>query len=165
MRAKGKVVEDDTLRPKFKIAAPVEMGERQEPQQHQQRAKGRITEGTPRKPPNHVCYPMLFGPGMPWDFDPKTCTYRDGKGARRVPKCKKCQGNIYPMENHECEGYIPQYDDMTEEREERWEERVRVIREMKRDGWHDETDLEDGREEDYDGGDYCEGDDDGYDCD
>src|ERR1035441_6380706 len=61
------------------------------------------------------------------------------------------------MENHECEGYIPQYDDMTEEREERWEERVRVIREMKRDGWHDETDLEDGREEDYDGGDYCEG--------
>jgi len=197
MRPKGVIVYK-TPKPAFKIAPPVETGERQEPEQPQ-RPKGVLVKGDRPKPPNYICYPMLFGPGMPYDFDPKTLTWRDGK-AKRVPKCRVCDGLIHPMENHACEGFKPKYvdhDDAWHERQEAKQEEIRASKEhVIRCGgcgdalededdarWHDEHCERDpdswrrghyalnGDEDDLSGyedepeEDYCEGDDDGYDCD
>lgn len=112
-----------------------------------QRQERKIIAGAkPRPPvPNYISYAELFK-----GFDPKTHGW-EGRGTRRVPKCKKCQCNLYPMEHHVCEGYVPQYETWTEERHQRWLEHC----EAKRNGTffsEDEDDLsgyEDEPEEDW----------------
>jgi hypothetical protein len=140
--------------------------------------------------PNYICYSWLFP-----DFDPKT-----GKGAPSpLPKCKKCEGPIFPMEHHVCSGFKPKYVEHTPERRERWEAKREEIRESRperrivcsvcgeelpepedaEEHWYNheggaqrERYAVDGEHDgDLDGyddvpeEDYCEGDDDGYDCD
>lgn len=72
--------------------------------------------------PNYICYAWLFP-----NFDPKT-----GKGAPSpLPKCKKCDGIIHPMDNHKCEGFTPKYVERTEETKQRWEAKREEIRESR----------------------------------
>jgi hypothetical protein len=44
--------------------------------------------------PNRLCYPAAF---------------RNWKRGMRVPKCRRCDANLQPEENHVCEGYVPKY--------------------------------------------------------
>ena len=66
----------------------------------QNRPEGQITKGEKKPLPNRLCYPELFkgriGPKGEW---------LGGK----VPKCKRCEGNLFPEENHECPGFIPKF--------------------------------------------------------
>jgi hypothetical protein len=49
----------------------------------------------PNKPwPNRLCYPEAF---------------KGWKPGMRVPKCKRCQENLQPNENHVCQGFVPKY--------------------------------------------------------
>jgi hypothetical protein len=49
----------------------------------------------PSKPlPNRLCYPEAF---------------KNWRPGMRVPKCKRCKENLFPNENHVCEGYEPMY--------------------------------------------------------
>jgi hypothetical protein len=122
-----------------------------------QRQEQKIIAG--RKPPppvpNYICYAELFK-----GFDPKT----HKGGPRRVPHCKKCDGLLHPTGHHTCPGYIKKYEDWTEERHQRWLEHVEHIREAKRNGLFFDECSEDEPEEDWDEGDYCEGGDDGWEC-
>lgn len=73
----------------------------------------------------------------------------------RLPRCRVCEASLQPRENHVCEGFKPKYEELTEERHQRWEARREAIREAKRNGTffsEDEDDLsgyEDEPEEDW----------------
>jgi|ERR1035437_460871 hypothetical protein len=139
MRPKGKII--NRVKPVVSGAEP----EQQQNQNQNQRPKGVITK-VERKPlPNRLCYPDAF---------------KDWKPGMRVPKCRVCEGVLYPEENHVCDGFKPKYEEWTEERSERWEERRAAIREAKANGMHFEDDWcdeDDGPEDDWcDEDDYCE---------
>jgi hypothetical protein len=65
------------------------------PEQNQKpkRPTGTLVKGERKPLPNRLCYPDAF---------------KDWKPGMRVPKCKKCGGNLQPNENHACPGYIEQ---------------------------------------------------------
>jgi hypothetical protein len=74
----------------------------------------------------------------------------------RLPRCRKCQGNLPPREHHVCPGFQPMFPTADpEERRAKWEARREMIREAKRNGTffsEDEDDLsgyEDEPEEDW----------------
>ncbi len=158
MRAIGKILFDDTLT-KHPV---VEDAKRRQDQKQRQLQEQRAARAE-RPVPNYICYSFLFP-----NYDPKT-----GKGAPRpLPKCKVCrEAVLHPMEHHVCEGFKPMYVERTpEERQEleeqrrerqreRWEEQREMIREAKRNGLFYDEGNEDEPEEDY-----CEGDDDGWEC-
>jgi len=102
-----------------------------------------------RPVPNYLCYPEAFK-----QYDPKTGNWSGG----RLPRCRVCDNILQPEENHVCEGFTPKYVEHDEEWQERWEQRREDIREMRRNGWHYEADLDDGMEEDEPEDDYCEDD-------
>jgi len=119
----------------------------QKQRQERSRARAEARANTPI--PNYLCYRELFA-----GFDPKTHRYADGR-SRRVPKCRVCECNLYPMEHHVCEGFKPKFVEHDEAWRERWEARREMIREAKRNGTffsEDEDDLsgyEDEPEEDW----------------
>jgi hypothetical protein len=106
--------------------------------------------------PNWKCYPQAFAGRV------------DDKGnwlpgvSRRLPDCHVCDGTLHKNENHVCEGFTPKYVEHDEAWEERQEAHRAEIREARLNGTVFDEDWcdEDAPEEDY-----CEGDDDGYDCD
>ena len=118
--------------------------------------------------PNYICY--------------ATTAFKNWKPGDKVPPCKKCGGLLHPGENHKCDGFQAKYYEYTPERKERWEAEREEIRDYWEDGqihWdehegrpvkaHRVVDAEpdgdlDGYEDEPEE-DYCEGDDDGYDCD
>ena len=120
--------------------------------------QGKIIRGERAPVPNYICYPEAFAGRL------------DAKGnwlGGRVPKCKRCQGNLQPNENHVCPGFEPQYDEWTQERQDRWDARVAAIREAKEAGVffeenedYIEPDYCEGEGDDYVEDDYCEGDED-----
>ena len=129
-RPKGVVVYRS---PKNPIADEAKKHQRQLQQQRQERATARAA----RPVPNYLCYPEAFR-----GYDPKTGRWKSG--SRRVPKCHVCEGNLQPMENHKCPGFTPKYETWSEERHQRWLERVEMIRDAKRNGMffsEDEDDL------------------------
>jgi hypothetical protein len=145
----------------------VEEAKRRQRQKQEQLAAAR--ERRAEHPvPNYLCYRELFA-----GFDPKTHTYADGR-SRRVPKCRVCEGNLYPMEHHVCDGFTPKFEDAdkvrerwearADERRERAEARREMIREAKANGQFYDDCEDDNCDVDYDEGDYCEGDDDGWEC-
>lgn len=61
---------------------------------------GTVTSGTRKPLPNKLCYPEAF----------RHCYDKNGVWipGTRVPRCKRCDANLHPNENHVCEGYVPQ---------------------------------------------------------
>ena len=143
MRAKGTIV---TLPDKEPFGFLVDEAKRLQ----QQRQERKIVSGAkpPSPPPNWKCYPMIFVVGKNID------EHGNWKGGR-LPRCRKCQGNLPPREHHVCEGFRPKYVEHDEEWHERMEQRREMIREAKRNGTffsEDEDDLsgyEDEPEEDW----------------
>lgn len=77
----------------------------------------------PRPPaPNWKCYPMIFKIGVNIDHNGN---WLGGK----LPTCRVCEGLLPPKDNHVCSGFKPKYVENTPEREERWEEKRKLIRE------------------------------------
>lgn len=156
MRAIGKVLFDDTLT-KHSVVEDAKRRQQQKQRQLQEQRAARAE----RPVPNYVAYSFLFP-----NYDPST-----GKGAPSpLPKCKVCRvAVLHPKEHHVCEGYKPQFEDADkvrerweakrEERRERWEQQREMIREAKANGMFYDEGNEDEPEEDY-----CEGDDDGWEC-
>jgi hypothetical protein len=78
------------------------------------------------------------------------------------------------MEHHVCDGFRPRFEDAdkirerwearADERRERAEARREHIREAKANGQFYDDCEDDNCDVDYDKGDYCEGDDDGWEC-
>jgi hypothetical protein len=95
----------------------------QKQRQERSRARAEARANTPI--PNYLSYRELFA-----GFDPKTQRYADGR-SRRVPKCRVCECNLYPMEHHVCEGFKPKYVEYNEEWHERMEQRREMIREAR----------------------------------
>jgi hypothetical protein len=179
MRAKGVVVTPPTL-----VKGPLW----QEAQQRYEARVKRQAEDKARrdaKPvPNYICYPDAFKL-----YDPKTGHWSGGK----LPKCRVCEAILQPTENHVCPGFVPKYADHDAAWKDRQTARREAIRESRpmrcitcsvcgevmddpdAGQWHyedhegkpvrehqgDEDDLS--GYEDHDDGDYCEGDEDGYD--
>jgi hypothetical protein len=144
MRAKGTIV---TLPDKEPSGFLVDEAKRLQ----QQRRERKIVSGAkpPSPPPNWKCYPMIFVVGKNID-EHGSC-----KGGR-LPRCRKCQGNLPPREHHVCPGFQPMFPTTDpEERRAQWEARREMIREAKRNGTffsEDEDDLsgyEDEPEEDW----------------
>ena len=100
MRPKGKII--PRVKPVVSGAEP----EQQQNQNQNQKPSAAITKGEKKPLPNRLCYPELFkgriGPKGEWL-------------GGRVPKCKRCQGNLYPEENHVCEGFKPMFPVLDEE--------------------------------------------------
>lgn len=140
----------------------------------------------PRGPvPNIICY--------------ATTAFKDWKPGMKLPKCRVCEGILFPEENHECSGFVPKYVEHDADWHERQDAKLEEIRATKHQGkgiwcagcdaliechddaiWHDEHCGEgsvvdhhavNGDEDDLSGyedepeEDWCDGDDDGYDCD
>ena len=144
MRAKGTIV---TLPDKEPFGFLVDEAKRLQ----QQRQERKIVSGAkpPSPPPNWKCYPMIFVVGKNID------EHGNWKGGR-LPRCRKCQGNLPPREHHVCPGFQPMFPTADpEERRAKWEARREMIREAKRNGTffsEDEDDLsgyEDEPEEDW----------------
>lgn len=109
-----------------------------------QRAVGTVKKGLVKPPPNRVCYPEAFKvwkPGM------------------RLPRCNRCDANLYPDENHVCPGYKPKlpiadtdahYERMEQQRENMREQMDGHLDEMRaermREAWEQEdaADADDG---------------------
>src|SRR5437899_668544 len=127
---------------------PVAEAAKQHQRQLQDESRQRTAERRERPVPNYLCYPEAFK-----DYDPKTGRWKGG--SRRLPRCRRCDCNLPPMENHVCEGFKPKYVEHDEAWHERWEARREMIREVKRNGTffsEDEDDLsgyEDEPEEDW----------------
>jgi hypothetical protein len=144
VRAKGTIV---TLPDKEPFGFLVDEAKRLQ----QQRQERKIVSGAkpPSPPPNWKCYPMIFVVGKNID------EHGNWKGGR-LPRCRKCQGNLPPREHHVCPGFQPMFPTADpEERRAKWEARREMIREAKRNGTffsEDEDDLsgyEDEPEEDW----------------
>jgi hypothetical protein len=144
VRAKGTIV---TLPDKEPSGFLVDEAKRLQ----QQRQERKIVSGAkpPSPPPNWKCYPMIFVVGKNID------EHGNWKGGR-LPRCRKCQGNLPPREHHVCPGFQPMFPTADpEERRAKWEARREMIREAKRNGTffsEDEDDLsgyEDEPEEDW----------------
>jgi hypothetical protein len=151
MRAKGTIV---TLPDKEPTGFYADEAKKIQKQRQERKI---IADAKPPRPvPNYICYSFVFP-----NYDPKT-----GKGAPRpLPKCKPCGGVIHPQEHHVCPGFQPMFPTTDpEERRAKWEEQREMIREAKRNGLFFDECSEDEPEEDWDEGDYCEGDDDGWEC-
>ena len=142
MRAKGTIV---TLPDKEPSGFLVDEAKRLQ----QQRQERKIVSGAkpPSPPPNWKCYPMIFVVGKNID------EHGNWKGGR-LPRCRKCQGNLPPREHHVCPGFQPMFPTTDpEECSANWEARREMIREAKRNGtFYDENES----------GDYCEGEDDDW---
>lgn len=69
-----------------------------------QKPMGTVTEAKKKPLPNRLCYPEAF---------------KDWRPGMRMPKCKRCDCNLFPEENHVCEGYVPKlpFDDMEDHME------------------------------------------------
>jgi hypothetical protein len=90
------------------------------------RAKERAIARAERPVPNIICYAETafkgWVPGM------------------KLPKCERCEGILFPNENHDCpvksgtEEFQRKYVEHTPERRERWEARREEIRESRREG-------------------------------
>jgi len=144
VRAKGTIV---TLPDKEPFGFLVDEAKRLQ----QQRQERKIVSGAkpPSPPPNWKCYPMIFVVGKNID------EHGNWKGGR-LPRCRKCRGNLPPREHHVCPGFQPMFPTADpEERRAKWEARREMIREAKRNGTffsEDEDDLsgyEDEPEEDW----------------
>ena len=61
--------------------------------QKPKRPMGTVVKGERKPLPNRLCYPDAF---------------KNWKRGMRVPRCRVCKENLYPEENHVCEGYKPQ---------------------------------------------------------
>lgn len=120
MRTKGRIVYETKPKP---VVSGAEASQKQN--QNQTRAKGRIVKGDRPLPPNYICYPDAF---------------KDWRPGMRLPNCRVCGDILHRNENHQCEGFKPKYEEWTEERAERWEERRATIREAKANGMHFEDD-------------------------
>jgi hypothetical protein len=157
-------------------------------QKAKQGQKPTVVKADPGPVPNRIAY--------------KDTAFKDWKPGMRVPKCRVCEGVLYPEENHVCSGFVRKYvehDDAWHERQEAKREEIRksktititcamcgdVIHDEDEARYHDEhcgrredgrswesdhdpiTGDNDGHEcyEDEPEDDYCEGDDDVYDCD
>lgn len=144
MRAKGTIVTLPDKEPSGFLADEAK-------RLQQQRQVRKIVSGAkpPSPPPNWKCYPMIFVVGKNID------EHGNWKGGR-LPRCRKCQGNLPPREHHVCPGFQPMFPTTDpEERRAKWEARREMIREAKRNGMffsEDEDDLsgyEDEPEEDW----------------
>ena len=123
MRAKGTIV---TLPDKEPSGFLVDEAKRLQ----QQRQERKIVSGAkpPSPPPNWKCYPMIFVVGKNID------EHGSWKGGR-LPRCRKCQGNLPPREHHVCPGFQPMFPTTDpEERSAKWEARREAIRQAKCDG-------------------------------
>ncbi len=142
MRAKGTIV---TLPDKEPTGFYADEAKRLQ----QQRQERKIVSGAkpPSPPPNWKCYHMIFVVGKNID------EHGNWKGGR-LPRCRKCQGNLPPREHHVCPGFQPMFPTTDpEERGAKWEARREAIREAKRNGtFYDENES----------GDYCEGENDDW---
>jgi hypothetical protein len=56
-----------------------------------------------RPVPNYLCYPEAF--------KGRVDEHGNWLGGK-VPKCRKCGGNLQPKENHVCPGFIPKYSEL-----------------------------------------------------
>ncbi len=74
--------------------------------------------------PNWKCYTMVFVVGKNID---EHGNWLGGK----LPTCRVCEGRLDPQENHECPGFQPKYVEHDEEWQERWDDRVEMIRESR----------------------------------
>ena len=143
MRAKGTIV---TLPDKEPSGFLVDEAKRLQ----RQRQERKIVSGTkpPSPPPNWKCYPMIFVVGRNIDEHGNW----KGVGCRAAGSAK----GIYRREHHVCPGFQPMFPSTDpEERRAKWEARLEMIREAKRNGTffsEDEDDLsgyEDEPEEDW----------------
>lgn len=75
--------------------------------------------------PNWRCYPTVFKVGVNID---ETGRWLGG----RLPRCKVCEANLHPGENHKCDGFKPKFKEHTKEAHERWEAKREEIRESRR---------------------------------
>lgn len=73
-------------------------------QQQPHRQKGTITSGEIPLVPNFKTYPDVFG-----DLVDEYGNWLPGK-SRRVPRCNRCDGWLFPREHHKCPGYMPRMD-------------------------------------------------------
>jgi hypothetical protein len=119
-RPQGKAVYESPVNP---IAEEASAREREK---EAQRAADRERRAN-RPVPDYICYPEAFK-----DYDPETCGWKDGK-ARKLPKCRVCEGILFPQENHKCSGYRPKYSDVPPE------ERM----DMRRASWEESGDWDD----------------------
>jgi hypothetical protein len=93
---------------------------RQKQQQSQnQKPSAAITKGEKKPLPNRLCYPELFKGRIGLKGE-----WLGG----RVPKCKRCQGNLYPEENHVCERFKPMFPVLDEETLEIKREAMRQVK-------------------------------------
>jgi len=146
MRPDGTILFDDSLTT-HPVVQEAKRRQEQKQRQNQERAIRRANQPLL----NRDRYPEKYAQWLKW--------YPTGHG--KQPKCWMCrEATIFWGEPaHVCEGYKPMYVEHDEAWKERWEAQRDAIREAKRNGtFYPE---EDG---DYDEGDYCEGDDDGYEC-
>jgi hypothetical protein len=156
MRPNGTILFDDSLTT-HPVVQEAKRRQEQRQRQNQERAERRANQPLL----NRDRYPEKYAQWLKW--------YPTGHG--KQPKCWMCrEATIFWNEPaHVCEGFKPQfvdaevveerYEARRVERRERWEAQREAIREAKANGtFFPEEDGE------YDEGDYCEGDDDGYEC-
>jgi hypothetical protein len=138
-------------------------------QKAKQGQKPTVVKADPGPVPNRIAY--------------KDTAFKDWKPGMRVPKCRVCEGVLYPEENHVCSGFVPKYvehDDEWFEREEAKREAIResnrnrppkcaachqVIRDVDDARYHDEyCHVEPGERRWYTDYDPIVGDNDGHEC-
>jgi hypothetical protein len=64
-------------------------------QKVKQGQKPTVVKADPGPVPNRLAY--------------KDTAFKDWKPGMRVPKCRVCEGVLYPEENHVCSGFVPKY--------------------------------------------------------
>jgi hypothetical protein len=153
MRPSGTILFDDSLT----THPVVEDAKRSQKQKQEQKRIDAIARAN-RPLLNKHTYPELY---ERWKAN----------GGGRLPVCRRCREYTIQWNEpaHVCEGYKPQFVDAEvieeriqarqAERRERWEAQREAIREAKRNGLFFDEGNED--EPEYD---YCEGDDDGWEC-
>jgi hypothetical protein len=155
MRAKGTVLFDDTL-----VIHPLVSEAREHQRQKQEQSRLAAIDRANRPLLNKHTYPELYARWV-------------ANGGGKVPVCRRCREAVLHWNEpaHVCEGFKPMYVERTpeewqeleerrrERQRERWEEQREMIREAKANGlFFNECDED---EPEYD---YCEEDDDGWEC-
>jgi hypothetical protein len=155
MRPEGSVLFDDSL-----TTHPVVEDAKRSQKQLQDKRKADAAARANRPLLNKHTYPELYARWV-------------ANHGGLLPKCRRCRDYVIHWDEpaHVCPGYTPQFVERSpeewqelelrrrERQRERWEEQREAIREAKANGTFYYQGDEDGPEEDY-----CEGDDDGYDC-
>jgi hypothetical protein len=158
MRPEGTVLFDDSLTT-HPVVEDAKRRQEQRQRQNQERAERRANQPLL----NRDRYPEKYAQWLKW--------FPTGHG--KQPKCWMCrEATIFWDEPaHVCDGFKPMYVERSpeewaereqarrERQRERWKARREAIREAKANGTFYDEGNEDEPEEDY-----CEGDDDGYEC-